>query len=295
MLNLPIGYDVKDPRMMDSIPETEQSPPSNRRESVTVRPNDADDVTYVSVYPNTERAVGQPCTLRKRLVDNSVQTDDVISTKNSHAEQKIKKNPLSFITSISIKSGISKSSDKRTGFTNPSYQSKSFDNMPENDSTCVSNRKNTGNKVLRYNPDDIPRNRSASANNLETTPRFDIRESPSTPPRAQTPPTDYDQAVPFSSERDASFNDCSSINDDSKYQRLDDPLYEVYENAPYVRSPFKYGAVTHNAGFQFGESGNDVTDIDDVNKRVTPVEGYIQPIQFVPKSKQLTRKYSTHV
>lgn len=274
----------------------EQSPPSNRRESVTVRPNDADDVTYVSVYPNAERSVGQPCTLRKRLVDSCAQTDDIISTKNSHAEQKIKKNPLSFITSISIKSGISKSSDKRTGFTNPSFQSKSFDNnVSDNEPASVNNHKNTGDKVLRYNPEDVPRNRSASANNLETTPRFDIRETLSTPPRAETPPTDYDQAVPFSCERDASFNDCSSINDDSKYQRLDDPLYEAYENAPYVRNPFKYGAATHNVAFQFGESGSDVTDIDDVNKRVTPVEGYIQPIQFVPKSKQLTRKYSTHV
>lgn len=273
MLNLPVGYDVKDPKMMESLPEMEPSPPSNRRESVTVRPQEETDVTFVSVYPKSAHISCSGCDLRKRLVDSSVQTDDVTKPSRS-TDSKIKKGPMSFITSISIKSGISKGLNKRSGFANPAFQSKSFDTNTTN-SPC---HENCGENVIPYSADDIPRNRSASERTL------------SVPPRSQTPPLDYDQDNLMSFKRDSSFNDGSIINEDEKPNKMSkaNDAYLSSSNDCQNGSDSPNNSIAH-----IGDYGSYVND--DVNGRVTPVEDYYEPIEIVRKSKTLNRQHSTHV
>ncbi|KAL4216861.1 hypothetical protein ACF0H5_023325 [Mactra antiquata] len=117
MLNLPVGYKVQDRRMMgDFIPEGETTPPAKRRDSVTVRKNPGNihssNVTEPFCQEYTSVAES-PCTVRKRFVDSSVQTEGFLETTSTLKPISPKiapaaKNPFAFITSISIKSGVTK-------------------------------------------------------------------------------------------------------------------------------------------------------------------------------------------
>lgn len=277
MLNLPVGYDMKDSNMMDSIPEIEPSPPTNRRDSVTVRPKDNDDVTFVSVYSNDKHMTCDSCKLRRRLVDSGVQTADVTDATNHPSDIRQKKNPFSFITSISIKSGISKTPSKRSGFANPAFQSKSFDHNQVK--TRYPQLGGYDDKVLAYGADDIPRNRSSSARSVPDQ------------PRARTPPLDYDQESPLSIERDISFNDGSILNGDEKFSkgRLDGNPFQNLRTE--TRSNLSDGQ--NSTVVQIGRVESDVSNAN--NGRVTPVEDYYEPIEIVKKSKTLSRQHSTHV
>mgnify|MGYP000119657413 FL=1 len=281
MLNLPIVYDMKDPNMMDSIPETEPSPPSRRRDSVTVRPKEGEDVTYVSVYPIDKPTSCENCKRRRRLVDSSVQTADVRDA-NYSSVNKSKKNPFSFITSISIKSGVSKSANKRTAYGNQAFHcSKSFDhNQFKTDQSRDSRTKDADDNVLSYNVDDLPRNRSSSARSLPE------------PPRALSPPLDYHHQYLSSFKRDSSFNDGSILNEEGIYEKLgSERKSESNEN------------IVHENSVRFSNCPASVVAIDQyvddvryvADGRVTPVEDYYEPIEIVQKTKNVKRQHSTHV
>lgn len=115
MLNLPIGYNMQDNKMADDcIPEVE-TPSNKRRDSVTVSPYLGKDHSTINKTFDTESVNKSEsnCSLRKRYIDVGVQADrggnGLATLKPSPPKSSgVSKNPFSSITSISIKSGVSK-------------------------------------------------------------------------------------------------------------------------------------------------------------------------------------------
>lgn len=164
MLNLPVGYNMREPNMMhEYIPETEPSPPAKRRDSVTVSLDTVKDLNS----PENQQFVSQSnkkSGFRRRFVDNSSQTDlDNRILKPSNLCQSpqspvnSKSHTFSSITSISIKSGLTKSRDEPVPETNTPV-CVSQGPIQESSMSRSSNIENTyDNSVIEYTADDVPK------------------------------------------------------------------------------------------------------------------------------------------
>ena len=230
MLNIPVGYDVKEPKMMDNIPENlDESPPAKRRDSVTVSTRQCSQRFAVDLIKPYDVLSNANFNLRKRLVDSSSQTD--LDNGRNLGRRLAKKNPFSFITSISIKSGIKSptltADRRRNDFIQPSLASKSFDleneSLPDNRAATnirqappMRSRSNTcpTDTDGRYRLDvndviDISRRKSRN----DDSDNEDLPTTPSKPPLA----TRFQDAVTGSSNSRVDYvdrrSDCQNAND----------------------------------------------------------------------------------
>lgn len=206
MLNLPVGYNMREPKMMDDyIPEIEPSPRTNRRESVTVS-TETDESPFVCeqfMYATTKKA---GLNIRRRFVDSSVQTDSdsciVVQDQNSQLPINPKMNPVPFLTSISINSGLSKSKSESES-ESVKFPSKTHKTSPTNGKSPELHKSDSigsmnDGSVIQYSVDEIPKVRSPRlpiANNGTTVDPYLKMLNPYGPPKsinADDEHSDYD-------------------------------------------------------------------------------------------------------
>lgn len=177
ILNLPVGYDVHDPKMIDCIQETEESPETKRRDSVTVssdmNPANVND-TDVFVYENDLYVNDNVNNIdktahsgvRKRFVNTSVQTDtnnDTLFTpktddKPKHIHLQTKTPPFSLrVTSVSIKFAASKPYAENQAGTSANNGRNVNGKITENDDDIC---KQTEEQIIQYTADDVPKARA---------------------------------------------------------------------------------------------------------------------------------------